>query len=136
MADSNATVLESQLEYLSLSKPKKVLYRFTHFFTNMPKRFKAKARSMKIKARKSKKGFLGVFAHLFDAIRNGDYKTRLSFLIMGFGLFTRRQAIRGIFYFLFEISLYISRYCFALRFQEKSDSIADFLIALKTYLSV
>lgn len=104
MADSNATVLESQLEYLSLSKPKKILYRFTHFFTNMPKRFKAKARSMKIKARKSKKGFLGVFAHLFDAIRNGDYKTRLSFLIMGFGLFTRRQAIRGIFYFLFEIA--------------------------------
>ncbi len=104
MADSNASVLESQLEYLSLSRPKKVLYRFTHFFTNMPKKAKLKAHNFKLKARKTRKGILGVLYHLFDAMKEGDYKTRLSFLFMGFGLVTRRQVIRGVFYFLFEIA--------------------------------
>ena len=104
MADSNASMLESQLEYLSLSRPKKVLYRFTHFFTNMPKKAKFKALDFKLKARKTRKGILGVLYHLFDAMKEGDYKTRLSFLFMGFGLVTRRQIIRGVFYFLFEIA--------------------------------
>ena len=40
MADKQAQVLESQLEYLSLSKPRRILYKFTHFFTSIPKKIK------------------------------------------------------------------------------------------------
>lgn len=104
MAQSDSTVQVSQLEYLSLSKPRKVLYRFTHFFTGIPKKCKMKARSIKNNTRKNTKGLIGIFRNLFLAMKEGDYKTRLSFLLMGFGLVTRRQVLRGIFYFLFEVA--------------------------------
>lgn len=103
MADKGV-VLESQLEYLSLSKPKRILYKFTHFFTDIPKKFSKSSQSIPVKARKAKTGFLGVFKNLFCALKDGDYKTRLSFLLMGFGLMTRRQIIRGVLYFLYEIA--------------------------------
>ena len=104
MAQSNSQVLESQLEYLSLSKPRKVLYKITHFFTGIPKAVSHKSRNLVKKQRKTAKGFLGIFHNFFVAMKEGDYKTRLSFLLMGFGLFTRRQIIRGICYFLYEIA--------------------------------
>ena len=102
MADKQAQVLESQLEYLSLSKPRRILYKFTHFFTSIPKKIKRAFSSTPGKARKLSSSFFGVFRNLFSAFRYGDWKTRLSALLMGFGLVTRRQILRGVFYFLFE----------------------------------
>ena len=85
MADKQAQVLESQLEYLSLSKPRRILYKFTHFFTSIPKKIKRAFSSTPGKARKLSSSFFGVFRNLFSAFRYGDWKTRLSALLMGFG---------------------------------------------------
>ena len=48
-----------------------------------------------------KKAF-GEIAHIFI---NGDMKTRLSFFVMGYGCFTRKQYIKGLLYFLFQIAV-------------------------------
>ena len=103
MADNKNLVLESQLEYLSLSKPKKILYRFTHFFTNIPKKISRSVQSVPSKARKSSRGIAGIFRNIYRAAVDGDWKTRLSFAVMGFGQVTRHQMIRGVLNFLFEI---------------------------------
>lgn len=103
MASNNQVVLESQLEYLSLSKPRRVLYKITHFFTDFPKKTRRKMRQVRPKAKKCTNGFISIFRNLFSALRDGDWKTRLSFVVMGFGLMLRHQIIRGVFYFLFEV---------------------------------
>lgn len=103
MADNRSVVLASQLEYLSLSKGKKILYKISHFFTDIPKKFSHKFSEIPVKTRKNTNAFLGVFRTIKSALVNGDWKTRLSFLVMGFGQITRHQRIRGILYFLYEI---------------------------------
>ena len=43
------------------------------------------------------------FVKVFDAFYYGDWKTRLSFLIFGFGEVTRKQKVKGILHFAFEV---------------------------------
>lgn len=54
---------------------------------------------------KTKKGFSAFFASIGEsfseiggAMRHGDWRTRLSFIIMGFGCFSRGQIIKGLIY--------------------------------------
>jgi arabinogalactan oligomer/maltooligosaccharide transport system permease protein len=101
MAES--AVLESNLEYLSLSKPQRVLYRISHFFTGMPKKAARFFTSIPGKARKHVHTTVSVGKTVVSAAAEGDWKTRLSFLLMGLGLVTRHQIVRGILYFLYEL---------------------------------
>lgn len=50
-------------------------------------------------------GIKSVFATLLGALKKGDMRTRLSFLVMGFGLMTRGQILRGALLFLTQIAL-------------------------------
>jgi arabinogalactan oligomer/maltooligosaccharide transport system permease protein len=43
------------------------------------------------------------FKDIVQTFRNGDWKTKLSFLVMGFGSIARGQVLRGILFLLFEI---------------------------------
>ena len=43
------------------------------------------------------------FREIGGAFAHGDWKTRMSFLIMGFGNFSRKQFIKGLLYFALEI---------------------------------
>lgn len=104
MANAKNVVLESQLEYLSLSKGKKILYKITHFFTNIPKKFSRAATELPSKIRKNTNIFTGIFKTIYRAIIDGDWKTRLSFVVMGFGQIMRHQRIRGILHFLYEVA--------------------------------
>ncbi|MFA6829120.1 MAG: sugar ABC transporter permease [Bacilli bacterium] len=95
--------LDNQLEYLSLSKPQRALYKFTHFFTAIPHAVAGFFRKVPKQARTTKKNTAGIFKNIFDAMKFGDFKTRLSFILMGFGLVTRHQIARGVLYFIYEI---------------------------------
>ena len=92
----------NDLDYLKLSKPQKMAYDLGQFFVNLPR-----------KALDGLKGLGGLFIRLFKGIgsglwdivqtfRNGDWKTRLSYLVMGFGSCARGQWGRGILFFLFQ----------------------------------
>ncbi len=43
------------------------------------------------------------FTDIFNTFKKGDYKTRISFVVMGFGSICRGQILRGILFFLFEV---------------------------------
>lgn len=96
-------VIASQLEYLSLNKAQRILYKIGHFFAGIPKALGSFFRSIPARFRRVRNKTDGIFTSIYEAMRFGDYRTRLSFLLMGAGLVTRHQILRGSFYFLYEI---------------------------------
>lgn len=93
----------TKIEYLSYSKPKRIALKFVNFFASIPAKLGKKFRKVPSFVRKVGKFFVSPFITLKDALVHGDWKTRLSFLVMGFGHVTRHQIIRGILYFIYEV---------------------------------
>ncbi len=93
----------SDLEFLKLSKGQKFVYKITRFFTGIPKAilgFFLKIWGF------LKKGGTAIGTELADIVRtfvHGDWKTKLSFFVMGFGNIARGQILRGLLFLLFEI---------------------------------
>lgn len=93
----------TDLAYLGLSKPRKLIYRATKCFRNLGKNTKNKCRNLPytFKGFGSKiKSFLSVIS---DAMIYGNWETRLSFIIFGFGNIARKQFFRGFLFLLYEI---------------------------------
>jgi len=103
--ETNRANLTRTLEYLSLSKPRRVWFKISHFFTDQPSKFRDWASRKRKSAWSQGEKTRGVFRTLKEGITQGDWKTRLSYLIMGTGLVTRHQVIRGTLYFLYEAFL-------------------------------
>ena len=92
----------SDLEYLKLSKGKRFSYKLACFFADIPKAFV--------------QFFLNIWGILcgigaairneavdiWTTFKNGDWKTRVSYLVMGFGCLARGQWLRGLLFLLFE----------------------------------
>ncbi len=93
----------SDLEYLKLSKAQKFGYKLGRFFTGIPKGIA----SLFVKLWELlKKGGAAIGREAADIVGtfvNGDWKTKLSYLVMGFGCLARGQILRGILFLLFEI---------------------------------
>ena len=92
----------SDLEFLRLSKGKKALYKLMSFFAAIPKKFANLGIAI---GRFFKNCALAVAREAGDIWRTfmeGDWKTKLSFLVMGFGCLARGQILRGIMFLLFE----------------------------------
>ena len=93
----------SDLEFLKLSKGQKFVYKITRFFTGIPKAilgFFLKIWGF------LKKGGTAIGTELADIVStfvHGDWKTKLSFFVMGFGNIARGQILRGLLFLLFEI---------------------------------
>ncbi len=93
----------SDLEFLKLSRGQKFLYRLARFFTGIPKAIASFFVAI-FKALKSGCQAIGrEFADIATTFIHGDWKTKLSFLVMGFGNIARGQFLRGILFLLFEI---------------------------------
>ena len=93
----------SDLEFLRLNKFKRFFYKIAIFFVGIPVWFKNTFLNI---GRFFKKVFLTIgneFKDLVMTFVNGDWKTRVSYLIMGFGNATRGQIARGILFFGFEV---------------------------------
>ena len=93
----------SDLEYLKLPKWQKKLRKIGNFFTAIPRWFVNLFAGI---GNGLKKGALAVGREISDIIQTfvrGDWKTKLSFLVMGFGNLARGQILRGILFLLFEI---------------------------------
>ncbi len=93
----------TDLEFLKLSKGQRLLYRIASFFCAIPKKI------------------AGLFVGLWNLIKgcgcaigrevsdictgfvHGDWKTKVSYFIMGFGCLARGQILRGLLFLLFEV---------------------------------
>ena len=99
----------TDLEFLRLNGPQKFLYKLRRFFANLPKAILNFFKGILA-------WFVGIFKgvgnelyDIFDTYRKGDWKTRVSYTVMGFGSCARGQWLRGILFFLFQVvfNLYI-----------------------------
>ena len=106
----NLTADYSDLELLKLSKSELFLYNIIHFFKGIPN------------------WFIGILKYIWNSIVNffnwlkndftdiintfitGDFKTKISFLVMGFGSITRGQILRGLLFLIFEIIFIVYMY--------------------------
>ena len=93
----------SDLEYLRLSRGQKFGYKLGRFFTGIPR---AIGHFFQKIGRGLGKGCAAVGREIADIVHtfiHGDWKTKLSFFIMGFGNIARGQVLRGLLFLLFEI---------------------------------
>ena len=93
----------SDLEYLRLSKGQRFSYKLGQFFSSI-------LPGIGNLFKRLGQGIAGVFGKFFGGLadigrtfKNGDAKTKASFLVMGFGSIARGQILRGILFLLFEI---------------------------------
>ena len=93
----------SDLEYLRLSRGQRFSYKLGRFFSSI-------LPGIGNLFKKLGQGIAGVFGKFFGGLadigrtfKNGDAKTKASFLVMGFGSIARGQILRGILFLLFEI---------------------------------
>jgi arabinogalactan oligomer / maltooligosaccharide transport system permease protein len=91
------------LEFLSMSKSEKAWYRFSHFFLDLPKAIWSFLKSIPVALWGLLKKIGAFFLSLFDMFRFGDWRTRLSFVVFGFGNLTHKQYGRGLSLFLYEV---------------------------------
>ena len=92
----------SDLEYLQLSKGKKFLYKLASFFISIPRGIKNGFLNIGRFFAKIGAGIAGEAKDIALTFKNGDFKTKLSFFIMGFGCLARGQILRGLMFLLFE----------------------------------
>ena len=92
----------TDLEYFKLSKPEKMLRSVGGFFARLPKGSWNGIKKLGLFIAAIVKGIGTNLADLVTTFKNGDWKTRLSYLIMGFGSCARGQWGRGILFFLFQ----------------------------------
>ncbi len=94
----------TEIEYLGMSGWEKFCHNFVSFFQKLPAVFlRFFTVTIPALALRFWNAFSGIFKKLWIALKNGDWKTRVSFVIMGFGQLARGQIMRGLFYLVFEI---------------------------------
>ncbi len=93
----------SDLEYLKLNKLQRFFYKIACFFVGIPGFFKRLGIKIWQFIKKIGLGIANIFVDLFLTFKNGDYKTRISYVLMGFGNMMRGQVGRGILFFVFEV---------------------------------
>ncbi len=92
----------SDLEYLRLSKWDKFVYKFVGFFAAIPRALLNFILSI---CRFFKNIGLSIGREVKDIVMTfvtGDWKTKISYLVMGFGCIARGQILRGLLFLLFE----------------------------------
>lgn len=91
------------LDLLRLTKIQLFIYKFIKFFRSIP--------NWIVSIFKYVINFIKSFfiwlknecVDIFKTFKEGDFKTKLSFIIMGFGSITRGQWLRGLLFLLFEV---------------------------------
>lgn len=93
----------SDLEYLKLSKWHRFILKIANFFLGIPMWFAHLGIKIWTYIKKFGIAVKDSFVDIYETFKNGDYKTRISFFIMGFGSLARGQILRGILFLLFEL---------------------------------
>ncbi len=93
----------TDLEYLRLSKGQKFLYKLASFFTSIPTGIAELACGIGSFFKALALAIAGFFSDLVTTFINGDWKTKVSYVVMGFGSLCRGQVLRGIMFLGFEL---------------------------------
>jgi len=93
----------SDLEYLKLPKWKRFLYALACFIVAIPSGIINFFKQIGLYVLNFLRSIKNEFVDIFNTFKYGDYKTRISFFIMGFGNIARGQILRGLLFLIFEV---------------------------------
>ncbi len=93
----------SDLEYLSLNKWHKFSYKFLSFFANIPHAFGNFFKKIWGGIKGCALGVVNECKDIVNTFIHGDWKTKTSFFVMGFGNLARGQILRGLLFLLMEV---------------------------------
>ncbi len=117
----------SSLEYLSMPKLTRWWYKFCSFFLNIPRAIGRWFRSLPSKFAALGQKIGDWFRDIWDALRFGNWKTRLSALIWGTGNFAYRQIGRGLLFLIYEIAFILFMVFFGGKYLAKLGTLGDSL---------
>lgn len=112
-------------EYLSLNRFQRFFYRIGKFFVNTPKSFCHFFKSIPSKCKNVFKKIGESLGVLVDAMRYGDWKTRLSYVVFGFGNLANGQILRGLLLLVYEIAFILYMVFFGGGYIAKFGTIGD-----------
>ena len=92
----------TDLEYLKLSKFRRGLHKLAAFFLSIPRAIAGLFVKIGLFLKNAALAVGREIKDIFLTFKNGDWKTRLSFFIMGFGNLSRGQILRGVLFLLFQ----------------------------------
>ena len=93
----------TELEYLRLPKYRRIGIQFVNFLTSIPHALVALFFAIGRFFRTAGQKITEVFRNIVLTWKDGDYKTRISYFVFGFGNIARGQIGRGILFLLFEV---------------------------------
>ena len=93
----------SDLEYLRLSKWNRFVYTLICTICAIPSGIVSLCKKIGLVIAKFFTGVKNEFVDIFVTFRDGDWKTRVSFVVMGFGNIARGQVLRGLLFLLMEV---------------------------------
>ena len=93
----------TDLEYLKLTKIQRFGYKIARFFVGIPKGFVSLVKKIGRFFAKIGKKIASIFVNIGRTFVRGDWKTKTSYFIMGFGNLARGQVLRGLLFLIFEI---------------------------------
>ena len=93
----------TDLEYLRLNRLQRLGYRLASGFRAIPKKLASFFAGIGRGIGKAGRAAANEFSDIFTTFINGDFKTKMSYLVMGFGNIARGQVLRGLLFLLFEI---------------------------------
>ena len=89
--------------YLRLSKLQKLIYKILAFFRAIPFAIAGFFKNIGKNIKNAAISLVNEFKDIGSTFAHGDWKTRVSYFMMGFGNITRGQILRGLLFLLFEI---------------------------------
>ena len=102
----------NDLEYLKMGKWGQMAYDLRQYFIKLPGRFVNGIVGLVMTLVNLVKMFGAEIADIVNTFIKGDWKTKVSFVVMGFGSFCRGQYFRGILFFLFQTVFNVYLFCF------------------------
>jgi len=93
----------TDLEYLKLGKFQKFGYKFLNFLVAIPHKFLAMIYAIGRFFKRIGLAIANEAKDIWMTFIHGDWKTKVSYLVMGFGSLARGQILRGILFLLFEL---------------------------------
>ena len=115
----------TDLDYLKLSKPAKMGYNFLGFLKRIPMGFVRGVQKLFLAIWHLLSLFGANVKDVFLTFIHGDWKTRLSYLVMGFGNCARGQWLRGILFFVFQTVFNLYMFNFGLPYLAKFSTLGD-----------
>lgn len=113
------------LEYLKKNPIQKFFYRLGNFFKGFPNAFVNFFRTIRRGICAFAMRIVSAFQEVYRAAKYGDWKTRMSFVVMGFGHIARKQFLRGFVYLLFEVIFILYLSLFGWKYLVKMGSLGD-----------